>query len=363
MLFSLRAHAEGVSDSIPGYDPAQIWNLIPSDVRTYLPSGMESYFAGESDTADVGDSGTFLAAIADMAKDVIKQNTRPMCILLGYLLILSAVSAMHGGLLGGEISPLINYISVLCLALTVYQMLAGVWEVLQETLRTLTVFVDSMIPVMGVLYAAGGNTATAAISGSGTALMISLLENICTLGLYPVLQICYGFTMLSGLCPDMHLSGLATMIRRVFSGILTAVMTVFSTVLSFQTVLSSSADTAGMRTVKYAAGNLIPIIGGAVSDAMQTLASGIGYIRTTVGVLALIVIALMLVPPLLTLFWYKIIFYFASVLCEVTGGEKSGAFIKQSGELLNFGIALLCGAGVMFLLVFVLFVRTAAAIS
>lgn len=341
--------------------PEGLWDKIPTDVQKRLPEELRSFAKGESDTIPHGGVSSAFGTLGDLVRDVISSNLKPLYLLLGYVLIVGATTAICGSVAKEGTAAFLNFLSAVCLSLAVYSLLTRAWSGLESALRTVTVFTDSMLPVMSVLYITGGNPTVAAVNEGVTAVLLSAVGNLCSGGLYPVLRVCYGFSVLEHVCPELKLNGIGDLIRKLFTTLLGAAMAVFSCILTFQTALGRSTDSVGVRTVKFAAGKLIPLVGSSIGEAAQTLFAGISYVRTGVGITAIVVIALIVIPPVLTLFWYKLIFGFCGAACAATGGERAGAFLHKCGELLNFGIAILCASGLVLTLVFVLFVRTVSA--
>lgn len=343
---------------LPGYTPSELPEMLPSDVRELLPDGMQAYFAGECETADIGSPQNWLSVLVEIARNTVTTQWNSLCTLLGFLILLSAVNTWGKDVMNGRVGTVIRYLSVLCLGINVHSILKTAWTSLSDSLTSMTVFADSILPVMGVLYAADGQVACGTAASGGFALAVSLLENVNAFVLFPVLQVCFAFTLLSGMCPELHLDGLSKTVRSIFTGLLTVIMSLLSLILSVQTVLSRAADTMTLKTVKFAVSNMIPLVGGVLSDAAQTLAGGMGYIRTTVGAFGIAGIVLVVLPPLCSLIWYKIIFGISSAVGAAVGAEKESKFLDGCGEIVNFGIALLCASAVLFILVFILFVCT-----
>lgn len=53
-------------------------------------------------------------------------------------------------------------------------------------------------------------------------------------------------------------------------------MTVFTGLLSIQSIVGTSADTLGVKAAKFVVSNFVPIVGSAVADAYTTMRSGLG---------------------------------------------------------------------------------------
>ena len=99
--------------------------------------------------------------------------------------------------------------------------------------------------------------------------------------------------------------GLSRSIKELFGklvGILTAVL---GGVIALETYITSVGDGAMIRMARLTAGNMIPIVGSAVSGALGTLAGGISYAAGVVGVGSVVMILSVALSPLVLLLGYR----------------------------------------------------------
>jgi stage III sporulation protein AE len=86
-------------------------------------------------------------------------------------------------------------------------------------------------------------------------------------------------------------------------------------------MIASASDTAYLRAAKYAASGMIPIVGGTVSSALATLAGGLSYVKSAVGVSAALVIVLTAISPMVALLLYRLAFSFCLSILEFMGSS------------------------------------------
>ena len=94
------------------------------------------------------------------------------------------------------------------------------------------------------------------------------------------------------------------------------VSAVFIGITSLQTVISSASDGAYMRAAKYAASGMIPIVGSTVSASLGTLAGGLSFVKSSVGVSSVLVILGFAISPLALLLLYKAAFAISLIFLE-----------------------------------------------
>lgn len=95
------------------------------------------------------------------------------------------------------------------------------------------------------------------------------------------------------------MSGVSGELKKALTFLLAAAGTVFTTVMAHQTALAKSADSVALRSLKFASGNMIPVIGGALGEAADGYLAGVSLIRSASGTLAAAAVISYVLPALL----------------------------------------------------------------
>lgn len=191
-----------------------------------------------------------------------------------------------------------------------------------EALGAMSGFFAALVPVLTSFLALGGGTGTALGAASGlniTVWLTGLISGkLLTTVMTAVFAICAVSSVLGGASERV-----AGSIKRIFTRAIGIVGAVVAAVFALQTYISVSADSVGMRAAKYAAGGLIPVVGGAVSGALSTLTGGLSALGGIIGASSVGVIVAMALSPLVLLLLYRLAFYLCSLFIEFTGGGSS----------------------------------------
>ena len=181
-------------------------------------------------------------------------------------------------------------------------------------------FFGALIPLGTAISVSTGAVATASVGAVGMGITLSLVGGAGGSVLLSLSGLSLSFGMLSPLgfreCPSI-LKG----VRSFFFWVLGIVTALLVGSLSLQTVIASAQDSATMRGVKYLASGMIPVVGGTVSGALSTLASGMAYVKGVVGVGSVWVLAIIFLPPLLTLLLYRFALTLAVSITEGVGAD------------------------------------------
>ena len=134
--------------------------------------------------------------------------------------------------------------------------------------------------------------------------------------------------------PENRLGAIAEALKKLVTWILTTALLVFTIYLSIVRIISGSADSATVKVAKAAISGVVPVVGGIIADASETVLAGAGMLKNTIGVFGMLAILAACAYPFLQLgvqyLLYKLTAYLASVvgapgLCKLIDG-LGGAF-------------------------------------
>lgn len=341
---------------------------IPSycyeDVRDYITPEMDEVLP--SDILDEDNMIRYESLIELLLSGVSSSFQRVfknLFVILGAV-ILSALFSMFSNTVCSEgIKNCFSFLSSACIAVMVFNILLGVWNDMSLLLADINSFMTAVTPVTTLLYSMGGNITTAAVNNTAMSIILTVFEKICYHGIRPMLQICFGFSVVSVLSGSMNLRPISGFVRKTYTTVLVFSISMMTCILSLQNLLSRSSDTLAMKTVKFASASSVPLVGGCLSEATETVASGIGAIRTTFGVLAILAVLIMILPELLTMWLNKMAFSVGSTVSSVFGLSREGELISDACELINFAIAITVTCSVMFIICIGIFAGASCSIG
>ncbi|MBR6635659.1 MAG: hypothetical protein IKL41_08560, partial [Clostridia bacterium] len=157
-------------------------------------------------------------------------------------------------------------------------------------------FVTALIPVLAAILTAGGKPALAL---SYNSLSFAAAQVVSSLGngvIRPVIQVVMSLSVISSVSQSADITKILEFAKKTAVFIMSLSATVFVTMLSLKGMLAASADTVAVRGIRFLIGNMIPVVGGAVSDAYQSIVGTLSLVKNTVGVFALAAVALINLP-------------------------------------------------------------------
>ena len=181
-------------------------------------------------------------------------------------------------------------------------------------------FFSALIPITTGILAAGGSVNSAATQAFNMNLTLGAIDYAASELLIPLVFAMLALSVTAGLGAGT-VSTLAKWLKSCFLWLIGILTTVIIGAVSMQSMISSAKDSAYLRGAKYAASGMIPVVGGVVASALSSLAGGLAYAKSVIGVSAVFAIVGFALTPLVTLLLYRLAISLAGSFLELMGAE------------------------------------------
>lgn len=287
----------------------------------------------------------------------VKLLSPRLAALFGVLLLSSMLHALGELHEAGGLSALCDFAVLLSVSGVVYSILGSLFAMAKEALTGLTTYMTALLPVTTAVLISGGNPTTAATSAGAFSLFLTCAELLSSGVLFPLLQTSFTLCFAGAMPGAVDLSPLSSLVRNTFSVLLAFLYTTLGFLIGAQSVLSASKDGFLYRTIRFASGVFIPVVGGLLGDAARTVASGIGVIRSTVGTVGLVVTLALLLPPLITVLAHRFLFSLSAALAKMLGCSREASLLSDLGSVLGLLSGVLIGSAAVAVLYLACFIR------
>lgn len=345
-------------------DFTSLEDVLPSDIASLLPDGFfdDDPTQSAEGVRQASRFGYFMGMIANIIGLHLSDATALFASLLG-MIILGALAERIRLLFRTDMLRtafmLVLSCALLCAVLSLqYRFLSDVFTFFDR----LSLLVNGMIPLTGALYAMGGNVSTAVVGHAGMMMFLNLVENFCTVALRAAVGICTALTVCTAFMPSVSFTGLINLVKRVYTFSLGFVMLLLSFSLSVQTTLTAASDSVAMRGAKMLAGSAIPVVGGSVGETLKTVSGSIKFLKSTVGVGGIVIIGLLLLPTLISVLIYRLVFITASACADFLGCTREAKLLSGFVTIYGYLLASVAICSVTFVFLLTLFVRCSVAV-
>ena len=338
--------------------PPEVAELLPADFFSQDPIAM-----GES-VREASGLSAILSVIAKLTGLAIRENLSLLAKICGLLLLAAIFRALATG---GDTSPALGQAISLCTALSLTALLIALQ---MERFREITRYFELMqsistalIPLMGALYAMGGNVGAAVANHGVMAAFLTILQTLCSGTVMPVASLCLCLALLETVSGNLSLRSLGTLIKRTYTWGLSLLMLLLCGVLGMQSTLAKGADTIALRTVRFAAGSFLPVVGGSVSETLRTVSGSVQYLRGIVGTGGILVLLFAFLPVFLSVVLNRITFLLAGSAAKLLGCDREERLLAEFASVYGYFLAVIASLFVMMVFALTLFAHCATAIG
>lgn len=217
-----------------------------------------------------------------------------------------------------------------------------------NTVSTVTVFMGVFIPIFAGILIASLKTQTAAVYSSVMFFVCEAISYCCKNIVLPFANCFTALSVASGISGSSRIGGVTRILKKAAYIVITTAMAVFLTVLSIQSVVGSTADTAATKTAKFFISSFVPIIGPSISESLGSLKGCIGLLKSSVGIYAVIAVLIMLIPVIIKIIILKLTLTFSADVSEMFSVNAIKFVLESLNQALSIVLAVVLCSGLMF---------------
>lgn len=328
---------------------------VPRDLEEAAPDEAAELLEG----ADLSDAAGFsegvsqiLQKVLPQVQSILSQRVKGAASVLLVVVLCGAIDGFYQGA-GGKVTLFLPMVGALCVTLLTAGSLDTLIGLGAETIDQLSVFSQVLLPTLAAATAASGAITTATVQQVTTVFLVDLLLKLIDGLLMPLVYLYIGALTASAMLPENRLGVIADGLKKVIVWILTTVLLAFTLYLSVARIISGSADAVTVKVAKTAISGIIPVVGGIISEASETVLAGAGMLKNTIGIFGTLAILAACVYPFLQLGIQYLLYKLTAFLAATVGAPGLCKLINGLGGA--FGLVLgMTGACALLLLISVL---------
>lgn len=218
-----------------------------------------------------------------------------------------------------------------------------------NTVSTVTVFMGVFIPIFAGILIAALKAKTAAIYSSVMFFVCEIISYCCKNVVLPFTNCFTALSVATGIAGSSRIGGITRILKKAAYIVITTAMAVFLTVLSIQTVVGSTADTAATKTAKFFISSFVPIIGPSISESLGSIKGCIGLLKSSVGIYAVIAVLIMLIPVIIKIIVLKLTLTFSADVSEMFSINAIKYVLESLNQALSIVLSVVLCSGLMFI--------------
>lgn len=214
----------------------------------------------------------------------------------------------------------------------------------------LTAIMNGILPYTLSLMMSGNM----AISGGAIHPLIYLMCSIMTAAVknvvLPLSMVSMVLYILSSFGTSVSIGPLADFMQRVGGYIMGFIMVLFTGILSITKFASASFDSLAARGIKFAVSAAVPVVGGSIADAMNSVAGGSILLKNSIGAAGAIMIIAVALLPVIKIGALSLIFRVGGALMGTMGEERVANAVYKMAGCMEMLVAAVASTAVMMVI-------------
>ena len=257
------------------------------------PDEAEIYMPSEPQTFSEGILYIVKKAIVTVEPELAEAGK--LCASIIAVAILCAITQQ----LSGNVKRVSDLVATILIAILLIMPTNALITLGRETIESLSEYGKLFIPVMTTAMAAQGAVSTSAALYAATTAFTALLSSMIANVIVPLLYIYICLSTVNSVLGDESLKRLRDFSKWLTVWSMKVIMYVYTGYMTITGVISGTVDASALKAAKLAISSAVPVIGGLLSDASETVLLGAGIMKNTVGMYGLFVMASLWIGPFL----------------------------------------------------------------
>ncbi len=281
--------------------------------------------------------------IAEIFVSGIKENI-PSIIKMSAILVLSGLILN----LSGQKNETGTFATVAIVSLIAVKTFSYVVSETEETINSLFIFIQALMTPVATAVSAGGAASGAACGSVFVSMQVFI--HICKSVFLPLICVITAFSVGDKLGEHPYLEGINNLLKQFLKWGTGLMITIYGVVIALQTQTAQNLDTLAGKSIKYAVGSFMPVVGGALSDSLETVIASAKTISGALGVAGIIGIGYICIVPLLNVCAVCVSFKLAAAIGTVGADTRVRTAINEIGDSIGKVAVLLISVAVMFII-------------
>lgn len=349
-----------IEQQLKGFDTSELQSLIDEILseNKYIQNinfkdAIKKVISGE----EIINWNSIKQSIGDMFFSELKINLN----FLSNILVIAVVSAILTNLQStfesSTVSTLANYITYILMAILVIGSFYQLIEVVKDTVNLLVEFMEVILPILLTLLVLAGGPNTKVLFHPMIIAVVNIIGELIKNIVFPLIYFSFIISILSNLTDRKEFKKLSELGRQIIVFIITASFTIFIGIISIYGI-SSKMDGISIRTAKFAVDTFVPIVGGFLSDAVETVIGSSTILKNGVGIIGLFLLIIITIFPVIKITALLLIYKVVGVVIEPIVSSNISNFFSDISKTLLLVLISMVSVSIMFFITITIIVDT-----
>ena len=321
---------------------------IPEEARDFLSEIKFENF--KPDGTDKVTVESIFNGIAYILKENILEPFRILICVIGIILITAMFDTLKSSSLSGSLDNTLSVISALCMITVLAPSMLALIDTLSQTIVNASNFMIIYVPVITALIIMSGQPVGGSMYYGVMIYVSNAVLQIESKIIIPLLKCIVSMSIVTSVSTKVSLNGIINLFKKTIKWILTFCMSLFVAFMTMKSIVAVSEDSISNKAVKFAISNFVPLVGGALSDAYQTVISCVAVLKSGVGVAAMAAVFAIFLPAVAKCVIWQFVIAVSISVCDIFNINKTSSLLNSLAAAVSVICAILLCTMVIYII-------------
>lgn len=298
----------------------------PESVRQWIPDDSASF------------PERFFRIIKDMLPSVKSElQTAYMSGMTAFacVLFISLITPNNG------VKNLSEMIGSICISLILYRNTGTMISLAADTITEITEYSKLFLPTITAAYAAQGGIVSSTGLYLGTSAGTAILTNLICRIMLPMVHFFLAAAIGHCAIGEEMMKQAKEQMKKLCTWVLKTGLSFFLTYMTITGAVSGSTDKAALKATKTAISMAVPVIGGTLAEASETLLLSAGIAKNAIGVYGIIVFLCLFLAPFFRIAVHYLVLKSTAIMCSTLGNKRLSQLVEDYCSALGLLLAMI----------------------
>lgn len=219
-----------------------------------------------------------------------------------------------------------------------------------QTVQRLMEYATLLLPALASAVVATGAVGSAGAVYMGTVLFSDVLTVLISKLLIPMVYLYVGVATANCALGNHLLDSIRDLIAWLISGSLKAILYVYTGYITISGIISGATDAASVKATKLALSGMVPVVGGIISDASETLVASAAVLKNSIGVFGMLAVLAFCAAPFLRIAMHYLVLKLSKAVCGTVGRKNHVELVGNLSTAMGFLLGMTGTCALMLLL-------------
>ena len=221
----------------------------------------------------------------------------------------------------------------------------------QTVIENIAVFMRALVPVVLACLVSSGAVISATAFEAVLMTVIEITEWIIETIFLPILMMTAALNIVNNMSERLNAEKLVQTMNKTVKWGLGILLTIFVGITGLQGIASGSADGLTVKVTRFAAANLIPVVGGILSETVETVMNCSVVIKNAVGITGIIIVVLVSAVPIIKTSACLVLFRISAAIIQPISDKKIVKCISELADSVSCILSIMVAVTVMFIII------------